>query len=262
MKITKAVILAGGLGTRMAPISKVIAKEMLPVANKPVMEYLVKSLESVGINQILIVSHKDKIEIQNYFQNGKQMFYFVYPEKPLGVANALLHAENFVKDEPFVLLYGDVLFSSSRALKQMLDLFYQSNKSIVLSKRVLKSQISLYGVLCYNKIGNYNYIYNIIEKPKGINLSSNKVITGQFILKPDIFSILKDLKTYELFTDALLKLSKQNDLLLKEFKGKFFDIGSRAGFFIANTYFSLKDPDLGKEIKKICGEFDIRKGLK
>jgi len=151
MKITKAVILAGGLGTRMAPISKVIAKEMLPISNKPVMEYLVKNLQSANITEILIVANKQKTEIQNYFQNSKQKFYFIYPEKPLGVVDALLHAESFVNKEPFVLLYGDVLFSPV-GLKNMLNLFYSSQKCVLLSKNVPKSQISLYGVLCHKKV--------------------------------------------------------------------------------------------------------------
>ncbi|MBR1925507.1 MAG: NTP transferase domain-containing protein [Clostridia bacterium] len=258
MKITKAVILAGGLGTRMAPISKVIAKEMLPISNKPVMEYLAKNLEAVGIKDILIVANKQKTEIQNYFQNGKQKFYFVYEEKPLGVVDALLHAESFVNNEPFVLLYGDVLFSPV-GLKNMLDLFYSAQKCVLLSKNVPKSQISLYGVLCYKKVGDYNYIYNIIEKPKGITLNSRKVITGQFVLKPNIFPILKNLKEGELFTDALLKLAKKNDLLLKQFKGKFFDIGNKAGYALANIYFSLKEPEVRKEIKKFCDKLSRKK---
>lgn len=250
MKITKAVILAGGLGTRMRPMTNFLAKEMMPIYDKPLLEHLINDLTNVGIKEILIISHRNKTCIQNYFKNKKAMLSFVYPNRPNGVVDALLHSKSFVGNDNFVLLYGDVLFDAKKSsVFQMVEAFSKANKSVVATRRVDFSKLSLYGVVEYEKNGDDYYIKNIIEKPTK-NFCSNMVVAGQFILTPNIFDELQKLSKKELFTDALNKLSTKNQLIMKEIDGRFFDIGNKLGFVLANINYGLKQKKSKEEIKK------------
>lgn len=188
MKITKAVILAGGLGSRMAPASRIIAKEMLPIVDKTVMDYLVEDLIASGIREILVVSNKDKVCIQNYFNNTKVKFTFVYPDAPLGVSDALAHAESFVGNNPFVLLYGDVLYAANpTSVEQMLQVFDEVGCPVVATRKVLPSKVSLYGCLGFKEVAVHKFVTAIIEKPQPSEAPSNMVLAGQYILTRRFF---------------------------------------------------------------------------
>lgn len=251
MKVTKAVVLAGGLGTRMAPISKVLAKEMLPIVDKPLLEYIIEDLKKCGITEILIILHKSKSNIVKYFENDNTKISYIFPNGANGVVDALLHAQSFVCGEPFVLIFGDGLFVSKKSsIKQMLETFYKTKESVIASTNVEKNQISLYGILEYKKQQNSCYIYNIIEKPKNNQTKFRSAIVGQYVFNPQIFDYIKSLKVGELFTDALLSMAKDNCLVLTQINAYYFDIGSKAGFVKANIFLSLKHKETQKEVKK------------
>lgn len=250
MKITKAVILTGGLGTRMEPITKVLAKEMLPIVDKPVLSYLIKSLIKSNIREVLVVSHKEKVEIQNYFENDCINFMYVFPNKPNGVVDALKHAKSFVGDEPFVLLFGDVLPSNKNHIKDMVNLFEKTNKSVASLMEVEEDKKSFYGIVEHKNKNGLLYIYNIIEKPKLKQTESNMALSGQYVLNSEIFFEMEKMGENRLFTDALLSLSKQNKLLMKKASGYVFDVGSKSGFLKANIFYGLKHQKTQKDVKK------------
>jgi len=257
----KAVILAGGLGSRMAPISRVVAKEMLPIVDRPVMDYLVEDLVNAGVTEILVVSHKDKICIQNYFNNTKAYFTYIYPNAPLGVADALMHAKTFVGDSPFILIYGDVLFSAKpSSVMQMLDVYNKNNCSVVATRRVPTKDVHLYGCLAYREINESQFVTSIIEKPHQTGAPSNMVLAGQYILTPDIFPLLQEIATGELFTDCLLRLANDNHLAIAEIDGKCFDIGSKAGYVLATLHYAMSHSQIKREIKSFMYRFNKKDG--
>ena len=257
MKIKKAVILAGGIGSRMAPASKVLAKEMLPIVDRPAMDYLVDDLISAGVKEVLVVAHKDKTSIQKYFTNAKISFSYIYPDVPLGVADALLHAENFVSGKPFYLLYGDVLFSAKpNSLEQMKKVFDEAKCSVVATRKVKQSKTNLYGCLSLKEAKGQKYITSIVEKPHPKVAPSNIVIAGQFLLTSKIFKYLKNLTAGQLFTDALLCLAKNNNLAIAEIEGKCFDIGNKAGYVLATLHYAQSHSQIKKEIKSFLYSFN------
>ncbi len=259
MKITKAVILAGGLGTRMAPASRYIAKEMLPVVDRPVMDFLVEDLINSGITEILIVSKKEKTCIQNFFTSERVKVTFVFQDLPLGVVDALLLAENFVQNQPFILLYGDVLFSAKpSSVSQMLSVFGKNYCSVVATRKVFDEKISLYGVIGFQEIKNTKFVTSIIEKPTPKQAPSNMVLAGQYILMPEIFSYLKKVGSKGLFTDCLLSLSKESGVAICEIKGNCFDVGSKIGYVMATVHCASKHPQIKKEFKNFFADFNYK----
>jgi len=257
----KAVILAGGLGSRMAPITRIVAKEMLPIVDRPVMDYLVEDLVNAGVTEILVVSHKDKICIQNYFNNTKAHFTYIYPDVPLGVADALMHAKNFVQSEPFILFYGDVLFSAKpSSVMQMLEVYNKNNCSVVATRRVLNKNVHLYGCLAYGEVGENKFVTAIIEKPHPSEAPSNMVLAGQYILTADIFTLLEEISAGELFTDSLLRLAKDSHLAIAEIDGKCFDIGSKAGYVLAILHYAMSHSQVKREIKSFMYRFNKKDG--
>lgn len=253
----KAVILAGGLGSRMAPITRIVAKEMLPVVDRPVMDYLVEDLINAGATEILVVSHKEKICIQNYFNNTKVHFTYIYPDAPLGVADALLHAKNFVGNQPFILLYGDVLFSAKpSSVEQMLKVYDKTACSVVATRRVPDKTVHLYGCLAFREIGGDKFVTSIIEKPHPKDAPSNMVLAGQYILTADIFPLLEEISAGELFTDSLLRLANGNNLAIAEIEGKCFDIGNKAGYVLATLHYAMSHQQIKREIKSFMYRFN------
>lgn len=250
-KINKAIILAGGLGTRMKPVSKVIPKEMFPIVDKPALQFLVDDLIACGINDILIISSKDKSSIQNYFENDKARFTYIYPNQPLGVADALLHAKNFAQNQRFLLLFGDVLFYSKiSSIQQMIKFYEQTGNSIVGAKRVKKNLVNRYGCLEYCEILEQKLVVNIKEKPQVKEAPSNLILAGQYILDSNIFDYIEQMGKKDLFTDCLLKYSQKQPLQIAIIKGECFDIGSKAGFVNACIYYGLKNEETKEEVKE------------
>ncbi|MBQ8761906.1 MAG: NTP transferase domain-containing protein [Clostridia bacterium] len=249
--IKKAVILTAGLGTRMYPASKVVPKEMFPIVDTPALQFLVDDLIKSGVTEILIVSSKEKTCIQNYFNNNKAQISYIYPNQALGVADAVLHAKNFIQNQPFILLFGDVLFFGKKSsVQQMLDIFNTTGNAIVATNRVPKNQVNLYGCLEYCEILDQKFVVDIKEKPKINKAPSNLVLIGQYILYPQIFKYLEKMQENELFTDCLLKYANKKPLQIAIINGECFDIGSKSGFVLANIYMGLKHKETAKAVKK------------
>jgi len=284
MKVKKAVILAGGLGTRFLPITKVFPKEMLPVVDKPVLSFLIEEIKESGISEILIVISKEKKIIKNYFRKNKKLesilkarkekellkelkkierfpkISFFYQEKPLGIADAILCVEKKVKNEPFALFFADdIIVSKTPCLKQLIDVFNQYKSLIVAVSFVPKREVFRYGVIKGKKISSRLYqVLDLIEKPKISEAPSNLAIVGRYILTPEIIPILKELKTKKIklgeeiyLTDGLkIFLKKGKPIYALLFDGKWLSCGNKIGWLTANIEIGLKHQETKKELRK------------
>lgn len=260
----KAIIPAAGLGTRLLPVTKTIPKEMLPVVDKPAIQFIVEEAVDSGIDEILIITGKGKRAIENYFDRAFELesylekkgdleslerikkvndlpkIHFIRQKKPNGLGDAILYAESFVNGEDFAVLLGDdIIDSKEPALKQLIN-FYEKNKgTYVAVEEKNDSSISNYGVVSGEKLEeNFFKVLEIEEKPK--QPKSNLAIIGRYILNSNIFNYLKkaDLNLGELqLTDSLAKM---NPLFAVKINGKRYDIGNKEGYLTANIEFGKK----------------------
>ncbi len=280
MKISKAVIPAAGFGTRTLPISKSIPKEMLPIVDKPAIQYIVEEAAASGITDILIITNRGKSAIEDYFDRSVELetileqknnseleqeikrisnlanIYFLRQKYAGGLGHAVLCAKEFVGNEPFAVLYGDdVIISETPVTKQLITAYEKFGKCVAGIKQVPENQISKY---CSMKIdesdGNYHKINSMIEKPKPNEVFSLYSILGRCLLTPDIFPVLESTpKGYgdELqLTDAMKVIAETNGFIGVDFEGKRYDIGNKLGILKANIEVGLTHPQIGKEFKK------------
>jgi UTP--glucose-1-phosphate uridylyltransferase len=285
MTIRKAVFPAAGMGTRFLPTTKAIPKEMLPLVDKPLIQYAVEEAKGAGIEEIIIITGMGKSAIEDHFdtsfelelllkEKGKketlrmieeisELVHFAYTRqrKPLGLGHAVHCAKNLVGNEPFAVLLGDdVIDSKVPAMKQMVDVFNEKKVSILAVQKVPPSQTHLYGVIKGKKVGpGLHRVIDLVEKPKG-KAPSNLAIIGRYILTPEIFTCIEKTKKGRggeiQLTDAIRLLLKEQEVYALEFEGDRYDAGDRVGFLKANIALALKRPDIGKELKKFI------KGLK
>ncbi|HEY8911111.1 MAG TPA: UTP--glucose-1-phosphate uridylyltransferase GalU [Desulfosporosinus sp.] len=278
MKIRKAVIPAAGLGTRFLPATKAQPKEMLPIVDKPAIQYIVEEAVKSGIESILIVTGRNKKSIEDHFdksveleqmlwekgktdllleiQNISNMANIVYTRQrePLGLGNAILCAEQFIGDEPFAVLLGDdIMVSDPPALKQLIDVFETYEKTVIGVQPVQPAEVSKYGII--SAVAQHNKILQVrdlIEKPSPANAPSNMAIMGRYILKPSIFPFLKTQERgagneYQL-TDALREVCRQEGLLGLELKGDRYDIGDKFGYMKAIIEMGLERDELQPQL--------------
>jgi UTP--glucose-1-phosphate uridylyltransferase len=271
--IKKCLFPAAGLGTRFLPATKAVPKEMLPILNKPLLQYGVEEALLAGIKNMAIVTGRGKRAIEDHFDNSfelesqlrgtskehfldeiqniieKSSFTYVRQHKILGLGHAILTGEALIGDEPFAVVLADDLCEISElgVLSQMMKVYEKHKCSIVAIQEVPISLVENYGIIAGNLIDNSTDIYNVtnmVEKPKKNDAPSNLAIIGRYILTPSIFSILRDLApdfSGEIqITDALLSQSKNEKVLAYKFKGKRFDCGSVNGFIKATNYFAKK----------------------
>ncbi len=285
MKITKAVIPAAGLGTRMLPISKSVPKEMLPIDAKPAMQYLVEEAANSGISDILIITSLGKEAIQRHFttsieyeakllETGKEQLYseikelsnianihYLYQHKTGGLGQAVQIAQSFVGNEPFAVLYGDdVIVSKTPVTKQLCDVYYEYGKSVAGVKNVSKEIIGKYCSLNVKKQrDNIYFVTDMIEKPKPNQIFSTFAILGRVILEPQIFNILNRIpKGYggELqLTDAMAVLSRESGMYAVEFEGTRYDVGNKLNYLQANIECAVNNPEYGETFKNYLREF-------
>jgi len=282
--LKKAVIPVAGLGTRLLPATKSQPKEMLPVVDKPGVQYVVEEAVQSGIENILFVTGRGKRAIEDYFdysvelekeleEKGKNelldivrnisnmiSIFYVRQKQPKGLGDAIYHAKGFMNDEPFgVLLADDIIDSDVPCLRQMVDL-YKEHPGIILGvMRVLKEDTSLYGIVEGEKISNGLYeVSNLVEKPEPKDAPSNIAIVGRYILTPYIFESLEKTgpgKGGEVqITDAIKNLLGKEKVYAYEFEGKRFDVGDKIGYLKANIVFALKRKDIGEELRKYLKE--------
>jgi len=285
MKIRKAVITAGGWGTRFLPITKSQPKEMLPLVNKPLIQYAVEEALSSGIEQIIIVTALGKNAIEDYFDRSFELEYFlaqkgetrllqemqelsglinvcyIRQKEQLGLGHAVLATRDIIADEPFaVLLPDDIIESKVPVLKQMLEVYEQYKTSVVAVERINSEDTVEYGVIESKEISRRTYqVLSLVEKPEPVEAPSNLGIVGRYILTPQIFNALKVTQpgtNQEIqLTDALQLLLKKQAIYACEFEGVRYDTGTPLGWLKATVAFALKHPDLGQELKKYLRQF-------
>ena len=281
MKIRKAIIPAAGLGTRFLPMTKAIPKEMLPVVDKPVIQYVVEECVNSGIEEILIVIGSGKRAIEEHFgrstecerelvERGKPELsdeirrisemaniYYVWQNELKGLGDAVLSGQAFCDNEPFALLLGDTIVESAEpkqpVLKQLLNIQAEYQASVVALEQVPESKVSQYGIIEGAEIAPSIYQVNdTIEKPTIDEAPSNLAFAGRYIFQPDIFDYLAQTqcgKNNEIqLTDAMREMLKSRPMFGCKFEGKRHDLGNRVDFIKTNLDYALKAPELRDEI--------------
>ena len=276
MRVKKAVIPAAGLGTRFLPITKAQPKEMLPVVDKPVIQYIIEEAVASGIEEILIITGKNKRAIEDHFDKSVELekeleehnktellsmvqeiskltnIYYIRQKEPKGLGHAISCAKTFVGNEPFAVMLGDdIVDSSTPCLKQLIDCYDEYKTSILGVQQVPTKDVSKYGIVKGLHIEERVYkVKDLIEKPSVEEAPSNIAILGRYIITPKIFNILEETppgKNGEIqLTDALKALIKDEAMYAYNFQGKRYDVGDKLGFLQATIEFALKREDLRK----------------
>ncbi len=286
LKIRKAIIPVAGLGTRFLPITKSIPKEMIPIINKPTIEYIIEEAVNSGITDILLVTNRHKKAIEDYFDNFKELeealkesknyemldrikrlsnivnLTFIRQREQKGLGHAIYHGKSFVGDEPFCVLLGDDIVhnESTPCLKQLIDVYNSRGGSILGVQEVNKEHVSKYGIIDGTLIDNDLYkVTNLIEKPDKDKAPTNIAILGRYILTPSIFKFLEEGnigKNGEIqLTDSILKVLDIEDVFAYKFKGNRYDIGNKEGYLKATIDYALRDNDLKDVIRNyICSK--------
>jgi UTP--glucose-1-phosphate uridylyltransferase len=287
--IRKAVFPAAGLGTRFLPATKAQPKEMLPIVDKPIIQYGVEEAVAAGIDQIIVVTGRDKRAIVDHFDISFELEHYlkdrgktrelqlvrkisdlvdityIHQKEPLGLGHAVLMAKDVVGNEPFaVFLADDIIRSHTPAIKQMMDVFGPRQASVLALQRVEPDQVSRYGIVKVGKSdGRIHEVVDMVEKPDAEKAPSNLAILGRYILKPSIFGILET--THEgvggeiQLTDAIRTLAQQEQVLGLEFEGTYHDVGTVSGFLKTSIAFALERPGLREELLRYLDSLDGRK---
>ena len=288
-KITKAIIPAAGLGTRMLPISAAVCKEMLPIVDLPAICHLVEEAASSGITDILIITNRGKDIMEDFFDlspeyeaalaakgkideidrlrdiAGMANIYFLRQKETLGLGHAVGRARQFIGDEPFVVLYGDdIIFSKTPVCRQLMDVYETYGRPVVGVKPVAPEWLTKYCSLKVEPIGEderVTFCTDMIEKPKPGQEFSNLSILGRVLLTPEIFDVIDDLEPgaggeYQL-TDAIKEMARDGGVYALEFEGDRYDLGSKAGFLKANIVKGLSHPETAEEIREFIKALEL-----
>lgn len=278
MKIRKAIIPAAGLGTRFLPATKAMPKEMLPIVDKPTIQYIVEEAVSSGIEEIIIVTGKGKRAIEDHFDYSFELehhlierrkfelleevqkssrlvdIHYIRQKEPKGLGNAIWCARKFIGNEPFAVLLGDdIVQSEEPCLHQMIQQYERYNASILGVQTIPESEVTRYGIVDGNQISERVFrVDSLIEKPLRNQAPSNLAILGRYILTPKVFEILSDLKpgaNGEIqITDAIAELRKYELVYAYDFDGVRYDVGEKFGFIQTIIDFALQREDLREEL--------------
>lgn len=279
-KVRKAVFPAAGLGTRFLPATKASPKEMLPLVDKPLIQYVVEEAVASGIESVVIVTGRGKTTMEDHFdisfeleklleERGKKDLLkemrsisemarvtYVRQREPLGLGHAVLQARDCVGDEPFaVMLSDDIIDSETPALKQLLDVYEKYDAPVLGTMQIAGEEITRFGVIDCEEVGEGVYkINDMVEKPKFSEAPSDLAIIGRYVLTPDIFDELEKTTPGAIgeiqITDGMRALLKKRPFYAVRFKGIRHDAGDKLGFLIANVAFALKRPDLAPEFQE------------
>jgi UTP--glucose-1-phosphate uridylyltransferase len=281
MKVRKAIIPAAGLGTRFLPATKAMPKEMLPIVDKPTIQYIVEEAVASGIEDIIIVTGKGKRAIedhfdhafeleQNLFEKGKVELlkkvqhtskmadiHYIRQKEPKGLGHAVWCARKFIGDEPFAVLLGDDIVQAEKpCLKQLIEQYETTGSSIIGVQEVPESETSRYGII--DPISKDNRLYgvsNFVEKPAQGTAPSNLAIMGRYLLTPEIFKFLEQQETGTggeiQLTDAIQKLNNIERVYAYNFDGRRYDVGEKIGFIETTLRFALQDSELQKPLLEI-----------
>ena len=280
MKVKKAIIPAAGLGTRFLPATKAQPKEMLPIVDKPTIQYIIEEAVASGIEEILIITGRNKKCIEDHYdksveleleleKSGKEELlelvrdisdmvdiHYIRQKEPKGLGNAIYCAKTFVGNEPFAVMLGDDLVDSEvPCLKQLIDCYSEYQTNILGVQKVKKEDVSKYGIVDGIFIEDRVYkVKDLVEKPVVEEAPSDIAILGRYIITPQIFDILKNTtpgKGGEIqLTDALKKLREEEAIYAYNFEGQRYDVGDKLGFLQANIEFALKKPELRDDFIK------------
>ena len=283
-KIRKAVIPAAGLGTRFLPATKAQPKEMLPIVDKPTLQYIIEEAVASGIEEILIITGKNKKSIEDHFdksveleleleQKGKTELleivrniskminiYYIRQKEPKGLGDAIYCARSFIGDEPFAVMLGDdIVDNDVPCLRQLMDAYEEYRTTILGVQKVEPENVSKYGIIEAKYIEDRVYkVKDMVEKPSVEDAPSNIAILGRYIITPEIFNILEtqeEGKGGEIqLTDALQTLATKEAIYAYNFEGRRYDVGDKLGFLEATVDFALKRPELRDEFEAFIKE--------
>jgi UTP--glucose-1-phosphate uridylyltransferase len=274
MKVRKAIIPAAGLGTRFLPATKAMPKEMLPIVDKPTIQYIVEEAVEAGVEDIIIVTGKGKRAIEDHFDNSFELeqnllekgkldllrevrksskmvdIHYIRQKEPKGLGHAVWCARKFIGDEPFAVLLGDdIVRAETPCLRQLIDQYDRYRASIVGVKPVPEHEVSRYGIVDGKEIDRGLYkISGLVEKPKKELAPSNVAVMGRYVLSPRIFDILSEQTPGAggeiQLTDAIARLNEHEAVYAYEFEGMRYDVGEKLGFLLTTIDFALRRDDL------------------
>ncbi|WP_080661254.1 UTP--glucose-1-phosphate uridylyltransferase GalU [Staphylococcus xylosus] len=287
MKIKKAIIPAAGLGTRFLPATKAMPKEMLPILDKPTIQYIVEEAVAAGIEDIIIVTGKHKRAIEDHFDNQKELemilgekgkcdlldkvqhssnlanMFYVRQKEQKGLGHAIWSAKQFIGNEPFAVLLGDdIVQSETPAIKQLINQYDETGKSIIGVQQVNENETHRYGIVDPAETNNRLFSVNkFVEKPKEGMAPSNLAIMGRYVLTPEIFDYLGK---HEIgaggeiqLTDAIENLNAKDCVYAYDFEGERYDVGEKTGFVKTTIQFALKNDEMSSEIKEFIKSIDL-----
>lgn len=281
MKIRKAIIPAAGLGTRFLPATKAQPKEMLPIVDKPTLQYIIEEAIASGIEEILVITGRNKTSIENHFDKSVELelelekkgktellemvqnisdmvnIHYIRQKEPLGLGHAIGCAKSFIGDEPFAVLLGDdIIDSEEPCLAQLIRAYEETNSIILGVQSVDKNDVYKYGIIDIESKDDRLYkVKDMVEKPNVSEAPSNVAILGRYILTPDIFETLEKQapgKGGEIqLTDAIEYMLKSHHIYAYEFIGNRYDVGDKLGFLKATIDFALKREELRDDLLEI-----------
>lgn len=273
-KVRKAVIPAAGLGTRFLPATKATPKEMLPIVDKPTIQYIIEEALASGIEDILIITGRSKRAIEDHFDRSIELelnleaggkitelemvkkisdirIHYIRQKEPRGLGHAILCAQQFIGDEPFAVLLGDdVVDSEVPALKQLIDVYDKTGASVLGVQEVPQEKVSSYGIVASEPTDEARTftVNDMVEKPRIADAPSRLAVLGRYVINPEIFPILEKTKPGRgneiQLTDALKVLAKQQTMYAYNFEGCRYDVGDKQGFLEATVEMALKRDDL------------------
>ena len=289
IKVKKAVLPAAGFGTRFLPATKAVPKELLPIVDKPTIQYIMEEVVHAGIEEVILITGREKGSIEDHFdtsaelenhlrKKGRQDLLKIVQEvsemvtlvsvrqkEPLGLGHAVLCAKKAVGNEPFAVLLGDDLIDASvPCIRQMIDIYEELSRglnssapgpALIAIQKVPRTEAHLYGIIKGRKIKDRVYrIEDMVEKPEKGTAPSNLAIIGRYILPPEIFEILENLRPDRKgeiqLTNGLRELNRRAPVFGYEFFGDRYDAGDKLGYLEANIAFGLKHPELGPKLKR------------
>ncbi len=277
-KVRKAIIPAAGLGTRFLPATKAMPKEMLPIVDKPTIQYIVEEAVASGIEDIIIVTGRGKRSIEDHFDNAFELeqnlmekkkfelleqvqiasklvdIHYIRQKEPLGLGHAVWCARKFIGDEPFAVLLGDdIVQADTPCLRQLMDEYEKTHSSIIGVQHVPEDETNRYGIIDpLEKKGRRYEVRKFVEKPALGTAPSNLAILGRYILTPEIFMFLENKQIGAggeiQLTDAIQKLNEIQRVFAYDFEGKRYDVGEKLGFIKTSIEFALQKDDLKDEL--------------
>ncbi|KUO49298.1 MAG: UTP--glucose-1-phosphate uridylyltransferase [Desulfitibacter sp. BRH_c19] len=280
MQVRKAIIPAAGLGTRFLPATKAQPKEMLPIVDKPTLQFIIEEAVASGIEEILIITGRNKTSIENHFDRSIELelelekkgkmdlleevrkisdmvnIHYIRQKEAKGLGHAIYCAKSFIGNEPFAVLLGDdIVDGEPPCLKQMIEMYEQYKVTILGVQEVPTEDVNKYGIVKGHQIEDRVYkVKDLVEKPSVEEAPSNIAILGRYIINSKIFGILENTKPGKggeiQLTDALMELAGEEAMYAYKFKGKRYDVGDKLGFLQATVEFALKRNELREDFLK------------